>query len=732
MKLIQNVGVSALLLSVVSAFLVAGPARCSTYNVTSLADDGGPGELRAAISAANANAGSTITFQSGLSGTITLSPTLQALPTILVPTTIQGPGESLIAVDGRGTYRPFEINAPGASVALSGLTIQNGADAGGTGGGGILLDAGDLALSDCTLSGNTATGNGGGLSNYGTATITHCTFSNNHGYNGGGIYNYTYSGNGGLTTLTGCTLTGNSATINGGGVYDYTYSGTGGNTTLTRTTLSKNSAGGNGAGIYNYSYSGSGGNAVLTNCVVTKNSGIYGGGIYDYTETGSGGTAILTACTVAGNSGSYTGGIYNYTYSGSGGTATLTDCILYGDAGGELFGSVFPVYSDIQGGYVGRGNINADPLFVSPTDLHLKRGSPCLGAGTSVGAPSTDFDGTMRPNPPSIGAYEMVGHTHLLWNNSDGRVMLWSVAQDGTFAVNGFGPYTDDYVSRDPNNKWSATALATGSDGKSHILWNNTDGRVMLWTVDDAGNFTYAGYGPYTDDSVGSDPSVNKWHATAVSVGPDNIVHLLWNNTDHRVMLWNVDSNFNFTLAGYGPYTDTSVSSDPGNLWSATALATGPDNVSRIAWNNVDGRVMLWDVDQSFNFTLAGYGPYTDGAPSNKWSAVGVSVGPDNLTHLLWSNTDRRAMFWNVDSSFNFTLAGYGPYTDNGTNNLWSASALATGPDGLSHILWGNTDYRAMLWGVDNAFNFSVAGYGPYTDNGANNLWSATAVSAGP
>jgi len=310
-------------------------------------------------------------------------------------------------------------------------------------------------------------------------------------------------------------------------------------------------------------------------------------------------------------------------------------------------------------------------------------------------------------------------HTHLLWNNSDGRVMLWNVAPDGSFTLNGFGPYTDGA----PNNKWSATALATGKDGLSHILWNNTDGRVMLWTVDDAGNFTLAGYGPYTDNAP-----QNKWSATAVSVGPDNIVHLLWNNTDGRVMLWNVDSAFNFTLAGYGPYTDNA----PQNKWRATALATGADNVSRIVWNNTDYRVMLWNVDSSFNFTLAGYGPYTDGAPSNLWSAAGVSVGPDNLTHLLWTNTDHRAMFWNVSADFSFTLAGFGPYTDNAPQNLWTATALATGPDGLSHLLWGNTDHRAMLWGVGNAFDFTVAGYGPYTDNAPQNLWSATAVSAGP
>ena len=137
-------------------------------------------------------------------------------------------------------------------------------------------------------------------------------------------------------------------------------------------------------------------------------------------------------------------------------------------------------------------------------------------------------------------------------------------------------------------------------------------------------------------------------------------------------------------------------------------------------------------MNTDFSFTLAGFGPYTDGAPQNLWSAVGLSVGPDNVQHLLWSNTDRRAMFWDVNADFSFTLAGYGPYTDNAPGNLWSASAVATGPDGMSHILWGNTDNRAMLWGVDSAFNFTVAGFGPYTDNAPGNLWSATAVSAGP
>ncbi|HVU52614.1 MAG TPA: choice-of-anchor Q domain-containing protein, partial [Polyangia bacterium] len=51
-------------------------------------------------------------------------------------------------------------------------------------------------------------------------------------------------------------------------------------------------------------------------------------------------------------------------------------------------------------------NISADPMFVGMADLHLQAGSPCVNAGTSVGAPKLDFDGKARDDKPDIGAYE--------------------------------------------------------------------------------------------------------------------------------------------------------------------------------------------------------------------------------------------------------------------------------------------------------------------------------------
>jgi len=61
-------------------------------------------------------------------------------------------------------------------------------------------------------------------------------------------------------------------------------------------------------------------------------------------------------------------------------------------------------YSNIEGGFPGEGNIDADPLFVDIEngDYHLQRGSPCIDSGTNTGL-TEDFDGNDRP----VGDYDM-------------------------------------------------------------------------------------------------------------------------------------------------------------------------------------------------------------------------------------------------------------------------------------------------------------------------------------
>jgi hypothetical protein len=92
---------------------------------------------------------------------------------------------------------------------------------------------------------------------------------------------------------------------------------------------------------------------------------------------------------------------------------TITNTIFWGTLVGEVTPSM--IHSSIvsQASFAGvNGNIQADPKFVDPAngDFHLQAGSPAIDAGTSSGAPATDFEGRARPDGHiDIGAYEFAG-----------------------------------------------------------------------------------------------------------------------------------------------------------------------------------------------------------------------------------------------------------------------------------------------------------------------------------
>jgi len=345
---------------------------------------------------------------------------------------------------------------------------------------------------------------------------------------------------------------------------------------------------------------------------------------------------------------------------------------------------------------------NADGRFPNGnlvlTSAGMLYGSASEGGGDGIG---TTF------------SFNTLSYTHILWHSPDGRATLWSVNPDGSFSTSqAYGPY------RDGGGLWQAVALATGPNGVSRILWRAPDGRATLWFVNPDGSFgSSQAYGPYRDGG-------GLWQAVALSVGPDNVAHILWHSPDGRATLWFVNSDGSFgSSQAYGPYRDG------GGLWQATALATGPDGVSRILWRAPDGRATLWHVytNGSFDSSQA-YGSYRDSG--GLWQATAVSAGPDNVAHILWTAPDGRSTLWfvNPDGSFGSSPA-YGPYADG--SGLWQATALASGPDNVAHILWHSPDGRATIWFVnpDGTHGTSQA-YGPYVDGGG--IWQATAVSAGP
>ncbi len=184
-------------------------------------------------------------------------------------------------------------------------------------------------------------GQGGGIffHHNSRVTVQNCVFENNFSYYGGGAI---LLDNDSSPTIIDCRMTGNSGLYGGGAIL-----------------LAGSSAS----------------SPRFINCLITGNTAVEGGGVY---FAGFGDAPELFNCTITGNSASEEGGaIYVDAYS----TPSLVNSILWGNPGGAIGGEgeVDVSFSDIEGGWPGIGNIDADPLF-GPLG-RPSFGSPCIDVG---------------------------------------------------------------------------------------------------------------------------------------------------------------------------------------------------------------------------------------------------------------------------------------------------------------------------------------------------------------
>jgi hypothetical protein len=322
-------------------------------------------------------------------------------------------GETVIDGDSSGSVVKFESGEDSTAV-ITGLTLQNGFD-----------------------------DNGGAIncSNNSSCIISHNIISNNtaatyYGGHGGGIFcgtnsnPYIYN-----NIIISNNATGQFYPGSGGAIYCSESS-----SIIAKNTICYNSAGGGGGGIYCFRSPV----FIKNNLIMENHSGRVGGGIYcheadlivkgntimgnfatGYSDSRGGGISLsssnaiiennfiianfadslgggircvrsspaITNSILYGNVSSLGGGIFGRISS----NPEIANCILWGDSaivGSELefddSSNPLITYSNIEGGWEGEGNIDADPLFRDPEngDFHLMstacgdpHDSPCIDAG---------------------------------------------------------------------------------------------------------------------------------------------------------------------------------------------------------------------------------------------------------------------------------------------------------------------------------------------------------------
>ncbi|MER2513647.1 MAG: choice-of-anchor Q domain-containing protein [Nitrosomonas ureae] len=355
---------------------------------------------------------------------------------IAAPITLQGASADSTIIDANLNGQVFLVSYLGPmelrSVQIRNMTLMHGSQVGPSylGFGGAINNSGNLMIVDSVVADSRSDVQGGGVYNDNTLTILRSKIIRNWSrHSGGGLYNYSHSqqavltisdssisdntaqdGHGGgifnengLITISGTTLSNNSAAVIGGGIANLSNPPLIGSITLKNSTLSGNHGYSCCGGLFN----GFRSNAVLHNVTVANNIGQsidgktgWGGGLLN-TE---GAEMTLKNTVVSGNFAPeyapdcYSGGRASTIHSlGNNLIQVWNDqCILSGDISGNILNQ------DAQ-----LGVLSANGGLTQTHALELD--SPAIDAGNTC-AP-IDQRGFLRPFGPrcDIGAFERLG-----------------------------------------------------------------------------------------------------------------------------------------------------------------------------------------------------------------------------------------------------------------------------------------------------------------------------------
>jgi hypothetical protein len=209
-----------------------------------------------------------------------------------------------------------------------------------------------------------------------------------------------------------------------------------------------------------------------------------------------------------------------------------------------------------------------DPLFVSPTNLHIQNASPMVNMGVTGTGVTTDIDGQARDSMPDIGADELVGVV------SPGSLQFSSA----TYSVGEAGPVATITVTRTGGTDGTVTAQYATSNGTATggascgagVDYVNTAGTVTFVNGDASETFTV----PICNDALVeanetfnvtlSGPTggavIGSPSAAVVTIIDDDAPLGSFSISDVRMFEGNSGSrNFMFTVTYSGPAVPVSV-----------------------------------------------------------------------------------------------------------------------------------------------------------------------------
>jgi hypothetical protein len=334
---------------------------------------------------------------------------------------------------------------------------------------------------------------------------------------------------------------------------------------------------------------------------------------------------------------------------------------------------------------------------------------------TGVPIPDTRSGGTVTKNRirvdlalKSMGCarhdFNADGTSDIAWRNTNGDTAIWlmSVIPPGGAQVLS----AVDFGIID--NSWQIVGQRDfNGDGNADLLWRNTNGDTSIWLMTSV--MTPNGQQLQVLSTIHLGFVGNGWSIVGTGdFNGDGYGDILWRNANGDTSIWLMTVN--------GTQVQVLSTTDLGLVptsWSV--VQTGDfngDGMADILWSNTNGDTSIWLM--TANGTQMQVLSVTDlGVVPTSWNIAGTGdFNGDGKSDILWRNTNGDTSIWLM------TVSGTQVRVSS-TNDLGSVptswGVAVTGDfngDGMSDILWRNTNGDTSIWFMNGTLVSSVSGLG--------------------
>jgi hypothetical protein len=414
---------------------------------------------------------------------------------------------------------------------------------------------------------------------------------------------------------------------------------------------------------------------------------------FSVTISADGNTVILGG--ISDNSGA--GAAWVFTRSGGVWTQQGSKLVGTGAVGNANQGYSVALSADgntaIIGGYGDNSNAGAAWVFTRSSGSWTQQGSKLVGTGAVVpslqgSSVALSADGNTalmggfldNSNAGAVWVFVLrADHdfngdhiSDILWRHSNGTLLIWQMAANGTHAVFNFGAVDNAWQIAGTTSLVASTGDVDGG-GKSDIFLRHTNGSAALWLM--------TGGTGHTPISLGT--VATAWQVAGVGdFDGDGHADILWRHTNGSLSIWKMAANGTHTALNFGVVA---------TAWQIAGIGdVNGDGKADIVWRHTNGTALIWQMNGGTSHTVLNLG-----AVATAWQIVGVGdVDGDGNADLFWRHSNGSLSIWKMAANGTHTVLNLGTVA-----TAWQIVSIGDyNGDSRADILWRNSNGAASIW----------------------------------